>query len=508
MRAPEETIRAIQRNYLAMISSVLSSEERRELVSIPPHRAVTEAHQRFNAGGLRIPTRNGYVTPFEYRFDQLLEGISKFWEQNARDLLQALRDSEGYRVEISTSNIRGSIDGYIRRLGIYFETMILEDPLHYPRERLSVALGREPNGMLKDIKLNLFHDLLILLRLSHLTDADTGRPLVIFAADVVDQPIGTPELVSSYLAKHVSTETQQISASEIGHILRSKNAQAAAALPNQAGLRSLLATMAEEASASERIAAILPQGGVVGLTNSAEFFKNADSFQALASLHWFYYTKLNAFLRNTTNAFAYRADPVIPIDRFETYVWLEKENGRQLLEASLQRSYPHQVAAHALASKEMEFLEAVSMEDLKRLRESGVFDDLRREIYTIRMRFGESTEGDFSQAADGFRDDLFRLFDEFTNERGKLTKKNRNRVRLTTGGFAGSLTLGIASIAFSATPLVGLLAGAVSLGIGINALDVWKAIKEREVGLRKLTGSNVGILAGYYQKHRGTIRRG
>lgn len=58
--------------------------------------------------------------------------LNKFWDTHAAALITEVRASKSYRLLLPIQRFGYNISNHLRSLGIYFDSIIMVDPLHFP----------------------------------------------------------------------------------------------------------------------------------------------------------------------------------------------------------------------------------------------------------------------------------------------------------------------------------------------------------------------------------------
>lgn len=84
--------------------------------------------------------------------------LNKFWDTHAAALITEVRASKSYRLLLLIQRFGYNISNHLRSLGIYFDSIIMVDPLHFPSlSSLHSFLSLPPdNSYVRMRRLNMF----------------------------------------------------------------------------------------------------------------------------------------------------------------------------------------------------------------------------------------------------------------------------------------------------------------------------------------------------------------
>jgi hypothetical protein len=167
------------------------------------------------------------------------------------------------------------------------------------------------------------------------------------------------------------------------------------------------------------------------------------------------------------------------------------------------------VVSAAFQTTELRWLSNVSVEDLVRMREHGVMEDLRR-VFRVNWRtLKKASLDDFPRVTFEVRQNVDRALAEYSLQAEREREAVRRRLRLGVINFAltGSLTL--ASVAFPTIMPLALVSAGVSLGFGGKSIrDIVNDRLSGKREIKELAGRPVGLLysaraVGTTGEHRG-----
>jgi len=249
-------------------------------------------------------------------------------------------------------------------------------------------------------------------------------------------------------------------------------------------------------------------------TSSGRFFtmmqelKDYDLSETLMSLVGKVKGAVYSLRSNQLAASYLGVDPVI----YNGNTFLHRWTTDRLLRdygASRQPSSEEQAVAMGLTSKEVGFLAALSDDELRKLREHGNMEDLRRELRLARRELQSEAPETVLQASSRFARHLIDVVEAYGRDI-EDAQRSASR-RMTSSGliFAGSAALGVSALALPQLALLGAAATGIGLAFGGKSVaDVIRDHKEGREALAALERSPVSLLYGAYRNYHGDIDTG
>ncbi|EHL1595405.1 hypothetical protein KCD33_000427 [Salmonella enterica subsp. enterica serovar Agona] len=154
-----------------------------------------------------------------------------------------------------------------------------------------------------------------------------------------------------------------------------------------------------------------------------------------------------------------------------------------------------------LAFLEHLFLTALSDLELKKIRERGQLESLRHELRISRHDLQGKTPDQMQDAADNFSKHLINVVEEYGKSHESAIKNSKKK-KISSGLiFAGTATLGIASLAMPQLTLLSAAATGIGLAFGGKSLaDIFSEHKAHKNEIQILEKTPVSLLYGAYKK--------
>lgn len=151
--------------------------------------------------------------------------------------------------------------------------------------------------------------------------------------------------------------------------------------------------------------------------------------------------------------------------------------------------------------EEVKFLTALSDLELKKIRERGQLESLRHELRISRHDLQGKTPDQMQDAADNFSKHLINVVEEYGKSHESAIKNSKKK-KISSGLiFAGTATLGIASLAMPQLTLLSAAATGIGLAFGGKSLaDIFSEHKAHKNEIQMLEKTPVSLLYGAYKK--------
>lgn len=234
-------------------------------------------------------------------------------------------------------------------------------------------------------------------------------------------------------------------------------------------------------------------------------------FPSLSSLHSFLslppdnsYVRMRrlVLLEHVSNLF--RAIPFMTIDDdypifliVPELLDFDKERNHELNPLSSEE----QAITMGLSAAEVKFLTALSDLELKKIRERGQLESLRHELRISRHDLQGKTPDQMQDAANNFSKHLINVVEEYGKSHESAIKNSKKK-KISSGLiFAGTATLGIASLAMPQLTLLSAAATGIGLAFGGKSLaDIFSEHKAHKNEIQILEKTPVSLLYGAYKK--------
>lgn len=144
---------------------------------------------------------------------------------------------------------------------------------------------------------------------------------------------------------------------------------------------------------------------------------------------------------------------------------------------------------------------ALSDLELKKIRERGQLESLRHELRISRHDLQGKTPDQMQDAANNFSKHLINVVEEYGKSHESAIKNSKKK-KISSGLiFAGTATLGIASLAMPQLTLLSAAATGIGLAFGGKSLaDIFSEHKAHKNEIQILEKTPVSLLYGAYKK--------
>lgn len=334
--------------------------------------------------------------------------LNKFWDTHAAALITEVRASKSYRLLLPIQRFGYNISNHLRSLGIYFDSIIMVDPLHFPSlSSLHSFLSLPPdNSYVRMRRLVLLEHVSNLFRAIPFMTIDDDYPIFLIVPDLKSFTTREVDLLDYDLPSAIGT--------------------------------------------------------LLGKVEGAIYAQRS--------------TQLSATLLGI--------DPVIYSNHMFLHEWTTEQLVKDYGKLN-PLSSEEQAITMGLSAAEVKFLTALSDLELKKIRERGQLESLRHELRISRHDLQGKTPDQMQDAADNFSKHLINVVEEYGKSHESAIKNSKKK-KISSGLiFAGTATLGIASLAM---PQLTLLSAAFS---------EHKAHKNE---IQMLEKTPVSLLYGAYKK--------
>ncbi|EAZ3179966.1 hypothetical protein B6405_04310 [Salmonella enterica] len=164
-------------------------------------------------------------------------------------------------------------------------------------------------------------------------------------------------------------------------------------------------------------------------------------------------------------------------------------------------SSEEQAITMGLSAAEVKFLTALSDLELKKIRERGQLESLRHELRISRHDLQGKTPDQMQDAANNFSKHLINVVEEYGKSHESAIKNSKKKKVSSGLIFAGTATLGIASLAMPQLTLLSAAATGIGLAFGGKSLaDIFSEHKAHKNEIQMLEKTPVSLLYGAYKK--------
>lgn len=367
--------------------------------------------------------------------------LNKFWDTHAAALITEVRASKSYRLLLPIQRFGYNISNHLRSLGIYFDSIIMVDPLHFPSlSSLHSFLSLPPdNSYVRMRRLVLLEHVSNLFRAIPFMTIDDDYPIFLIVPELLDFD-------------------------------KERNHEQSAAFLSQLFFKDRKMDYATYLAFLEH------------------FGRNEETFQNYAQRS----TQLSATLLGI--------DPVIYSNHMFLHEWTTEQLVKDYGKLN-PLSSEEQAITMGLSAAEVKFLTALSDLELKKIRERGQLESLRHELRISRHDLQGKTPDQMQDAANNFSKHLINVVEEYGKSHESAIKNSKKK-KISSGLiFAGTATLGIASLAMPQLTLLSAAATGIGLAFGGKSLaDIFSEHKAHKNEIQILEKTPVSLLYGAYKK--------
>lgn len=229
-----------------------------------------------------------------------------------------------------------------------------------------------------------------------------------------------------------------------------------------------------------------------------------DSIIMVDPLHFPSLSSLHSFLSLPPDNSYVRMRRLVLLEHYSNHMFLHEWTTEQLVKdyGKLNPlSSEEQAITMGLSAAEVKFLTALSDLELKKIRERGQLESLRHELRISRHDLQGKTPDQMQDAANNFSKHLINVVEEYGKSHESAIKNSKKK-KITSGLiFAGTATLGIASLAMPQLTLLSAAATGIGLAFGGKSLaDIFSEHKAHKNKIQILEKTPVSLLYGAYKK--------
>ncbi len=224
------------------------------------------------------------------------------------------------------------------------------------------------------------------------------------------------------------------------------------------------------------------------------FGRNEETFQKILTNKELLKTLLNNFNNIEKEVWVYDTD-------LKSFTTREVDLLDYDLPSAIATSSEEQAITMGLSAAEVKFLTALSDLELKKIRERGQLESLRHELRISRHDLQGKIPDQMQDAANNFSKHLINVVEEYGKSHESAIKNSKKK-KLSSGLiFAGTATLGIASLAMPQLTLLSAAATGIGLAFGGKSLaDIFSEHKAHKNEIQMLEKTPVSLLYGAYKK--------
>ncbi|EJT7753700.1 hypothetical protein EDI97_14805 [Salmonella enterica] len=394
--------------------------------------------------------------------------LNKFWDTHAAALITEVRASKSYRLLLPIQRFGYNISNHLRSLGIYFDSIIMVDPLHFPSlSSLHSFLSLPPdNSYVRMRRLVLLEHVSNLFRAIPFMTIDDDYPIFLIVPELLDfDKERNHEQSAAFLSQLFFKDRKMDYAT-------------------------YLAFLEHFGRNEETFQKILTKVDLL----------DYDLPSAIATLLGKVEGAIYAQRSTQLSATLLGIDPVIYSNHMFLHEWTTEQLVKDYGKLN-PLSSEEQAITMGLSAAEVKFLTALSDLELKKIRERGQLESLRHELRISRHDLQGKTPDQMQDAANNFSKHLINVVEEYGKSHESAIKNSKKK-KISSGLiFAGTATLGIASLAMPQLTLLSAAATGIGLAFGGKSLaDIFSEHKAHKNEIQILEKTPVSLLYGAYKK--------
>lgn len=486
----ENKITKIQKSYISIIESAFSEKYK-------------NAFCKLHIDQLRKFMLNEVTTSckLDDQLDGLLKNLNEFWCSHTHEIIEAIRTSDGYRLLLPIQRFGYQLPEHLKSLGIYFDSILMVDPLHFPqKDSLDSFLSLPPNhGMVRGRRLVLLEHVSNIIRAIPYMKFEEDHPLFLIVPELLNLNIErNHEESAAFLSQLFHTDTQMCHDEFVEFIdnFQGENDHLQRKIINPK-LMSALVDNFQNVGQTVWVGNTETHQLIADNIGLETYGLSSTILTLLGKVEGAIYAQRTIQISSSI----LEVDPVIYNNHFFLHEWIVK---RLVKDYESYRSYSteEQAIAMGLTSNEVDFLTAISPIELQKIREKGRLESLRRELRMSRALLQKSSHQHLQKAAKEFSNHLLDVVKEYGEMHSKVRTTAKKQKIKTGVVFAGSATLGIASLVLPQfTPL-----GIAATGIGMiwggkSFADIYNENKTYKKEILKLEHNPISLLYGAYKRN-------
>lgn len=371
--------------------------------------------------------------------------LNKFWDTHAAALITEVRASKSYRLLLPIQRFGYNISNHLRSLGIYFDSIIMVDPLHFPSlSSLHSFLSLPPdNSYVRMRRLVLLEHVSNLFRAIPFMTIDDDYPIFLIVPELLDfDKERNHEQSAAFLSQLFFKDRKM----------------------DYATYLAFLEHFGRNEETFQKI-----------LINKELLKKLLNNFNNIEKEVWVYDTDLKSFTTREVDLLDYDLPSAIGtlLGKVEGAIYAQRSTQ---LSATLLGIDPVIYSNHMFLHERHEL--RISRHDLQGKKPDQMQD-----------------------AADDFSKHLINVVEEYGKSHESAIKNSKKK-KISSGLiFAGTATLGIASLAMPQLTLLSAAATGIGLAFGGKSLaDIFSEHKAHKNEIQMLEKTPVSLLYGAYKK--------
>lgn len=478
-------IQAIQRDYVHIIESAFSPKYKNALDKLD-----TNEIKRF------ILNEVNSSLELDNQLTKLLFNLNVFWSKNANTLITELQNTDSYKILLPIQRFGYNMPDNLRSLGIYFDTVLMVDPLHFPTQNsLLPHLILPPNHKeLRGRRLILLEHVSNIFKTLKFMKLNEDQPLFLIIPELLDFEVENNNEESAAFISQLFNFHNPMSHEELIKFLTD--------VPG--GDDGLRKSISDHTLLNRLTSNFQNVGKQVWVMNSQtqEWFVSNSGLESygLASTIYSLTRKVESAIyaqrSSQVSASILQVDPVIYSNHLFLHEWIVK---RLINDYENHRVYSmeEQAIAMGLTSKEVCFLTALSDLELIKIREKGQLEKLRIELRLSRSSLQDGSFENLKKSSSIFSNNLIEIINDYGNTYRATLSKNRKNKFKNLGILTGITTLGVASLVLPQCPQLSYIATGVGVTLGGPSLrDIYSDTKKNKNEIARLENNPISLLYG------------
>ncbi|EEM0241466.1 hypothetical protein K1Z21_001523 [Salmonella enterica] len=426
--------------------------------------------------------------------------LNKFWDTHAAALITEVRASKSYRLLLPIQRFGYNISNHLRSLGIYFDSIIMVDPLHFPSlSSLHSFLSLPPdNSYVRMRRLVLLEHVSNLFRAIQFMTIDDDYPIFLIVPELLDfDKERNHEQSTAFLSQLFFKDRKMDYATYLAfleHFGRNEETFQKILINKE-----LLKTLLNNFNNIEKEVWVYDTDLKSFTTREVDLL-DYDLPSAIGTLLGKVEGAIYAQRSTQLSATLLGIDPVIYSNHMFLHEWTTEQLVKDYGKLN-PLSSEEQAITMGLSAAEVKFLTALSDLELKKIRERGQLESLRHELRISRHDLQGKTPDQMQDAANNFSKHLINVVEEYGKSHESAIKNSKKK-KISSGLiFAGTATLGIASLAMPQLTLLSAAATGIGLAFGGKSLaDIFSEHKAHKNEIQILEKTPVSLLYGAYKK--------
>ncbi len=337
---------------------------------------------------LRIPTPTRIIHPIDHIIKSLLDDVMEFWRVNMKELHNSIKESSNLITQIGEISSHGfGYDNACTRLGVYFDAICVLDPLYIAAKKQHM---HKQSYSIVDLSFSLnqlLESVLIIDRISPLMKSETDIPIAIIVPPSDELKESTQNFFEltpdEYYSNALISEATGYEYSNIDdwfNLIDEKSEEfVLSALEQHSVYGKLIKTY--EANSIIEIAQTY-RNGYPDFNKYYNLNKLPEKFRNFCTIFLIISNTFKNLEWVECSASQLGIDHCIPKHHWELYKTKAAKAEQFIRNYGIREELPIQAA---LMSKKMDWLTAVCIEDLLKIRESGLMENYR-EIFRVNRR--------------------------------------------------------------------------------------------------------------------------